>query len=74
MAITINMIIGKLLHPDKVTPIKQTAGIKDAEKKICVIFSHKSLLPISEFVLDEKFQRNTSKFAIFYIYENSKLT
>ena len=26
-----------------------------------------SLLPISEFVLDEKFHRNTSKFAIFYI-------
>ena len=26
-----------------------------------------SLLPISEFVLDEKFQRNDSKFAIFYI-------
>ena len=32
-----------------------------------------SLLPISEFVLDEKFQRNDSKFAIFYIYENPKL-
>ena len=32
-----------------------------------------TILPISEFVLDEKFQRNTSKFAIFYIYENPKL-
>ena len=32
-----------------------------------------TLLPISEFVLDEKFQRNASKFAIFYIYENPKL-
>ena len=32
-----------------------------------------SLLPISEFVLDEKFQRNASKSAIFYIYENPKL-
>ena len=28
-----------------------------------------ALLPISEFVLDEMFQRNTSNFAIFYIYE-----
>ena len=26
-----------------------------------------TLLPISEFVLDEKFQRNTSTLAIFYI-------
>ena len=32
-----------------------------------------TLLPISEFVLDEKFQRNASKFAIFYIYKNPKL-
>ena len=31
-----------------------------------------SLLPISEFMHDEKFQRNPSKFAIFYIYENQK--
>ena len=29
-----------------------------------------ALLPISEFVLDEKFLQNTSKFAIFHIYEN----
>ena len=29
--------------------------------------------PISGFVLDEKFQRNASKFAIFYVYENPKL-
>ena len=36
--------------------------------------SGESLLPISEFVLDEKFQRKASKFAIFYIlYENPKL-
>ena len=32
-----------------------------------------ALLPILRFVLDEKFQLNASKFAIFYIYENSKL-
>ena len=34
-----------------------------------------ALLPISEFVLNEKFQRNASKFDIFYIYvyENPKL-
>ena len=31
------------------------------------------LLPISDFVLNEKFQRNASKFSIFYIYENLKL-
>ena len=31
------------------------------------------LLPISEFVLDEKFQRKASKFAIFYIYENRSM-
>ena len=29
-----------------------------------------SLLPISGFVLDEKFQRNASKFATFYVFEN----
>ena len=28
---------------------------------------------VSEFVLDEKFQRNASKFALFYIHENPKL-
>ena len=28
---------------------------------------------MSGFVLDEKFQRNASKFAIFYIYVNPKL-
>ena len=32
-----------------------------------------SILPISEFVVNEKFQRNASKFAIFYISENPKL-
>ena len=31
------------------------------------------LLLISEFVLNEKFQRNASKFVIFYIYINPKL-
>ena len=31
------------------------------------------LLPISEFVLNEQFQWNASKFAIFYIHENPKL-
>ena len=37
------------------------------------LISKGALLPISGFVLDEKFQRNASKFAIFYIYENPKL-
>ena len=32
--------------------------------------SNSTLLPISEFVLGEKFQQNASKFAIFDIYEN----
>ena len=32
-----------------------------------------ALFPISEFVLDEKFHRNASKFAIFYINENPNL-
>ena len=32
-----------------------------------------TLLPISGFVLNEKFQRNASKFAISIIYENPKL-
>ena len=32
--------------------------------------NNNTLLPISGFVLDEKFQWNASKFAIFYIYEN----
>ena len=32
-----------------------------------------ALLPISGFVLDKKFQRNASKFAIFWTYENPKL-
>ena len=34
--------------------------------------AYTTLLPISEFVLNEKFQRNASKFAIYYIYENPK--
>ena len=45
------------------------------EKKIsdgCAVLST-PLLPISEFVLDKKFQRNASEFAIFYIYKNPKL-
>ena len=32
-----------------------------------------TLLPISEFVLDEKFQQNASTYAIFYVYESPKL-
>ena len=36
-------------------------------------FGFISLLPISDFVLDGKFKRNTSKFAIFKIYKNPKL-
>ena len=34
------MITGKLLHPEKVTPIKQMAGIKDAGKQNLRIFSY----------------------------------
>ena len=34
---------------------------------------YSTLLPISEFVLDENSQQNASKFARFYIYENPKL-
>ena len=33
----------------------------------------RSLLQISEFVLDKKLQQNASKFAIFYIFENPKV-
>ena len=46
--------------------------------RICIVGNYKvrskknctriTLLPISEFVLDEKFQRNASKLAISYIY------
>ena len=36
-------------------------------------YTTRSLLPISEFVLDEMLQQTASKFAIFYIYENPKL-
>ena len=32
-----------------------------------------SLLPISGFVLDEKFQRNASKFLLIYVYKNQFL-
>ena len=32
-----------------------------------------SLFRKKRFMLDEKFQRNASKFDIFYIYENPKL-
>ena len=35
--------------------------------------NHKTLLPNSGFVLDEKFQRNASKFTTFYLYENQQL-
>ena len=41
----------------------------------CWLDGHLSipLLPISEFVLDEKLQRNASKFDIFYVYEKATL-
>ena len=39
---------------------------------VCISYTQ-SLLPISEFVLDEMFQQNASKFARFYIYQNPKL-
>ena len=42
-------------------------------KKIHDIWHLITLLPISEFVLDDMFQWNASKFAIFYIYKNTKL-
>ena len=48
----------------------------DLKKYYCTIniFHTASLLPISGFVLDKKFQRNASKFAIFYlVYQNPKL-
>ena len=42
---------------------------KNNESEIFEV-SNITLLPILRFLLDEKFQRNASKFAIFYIYEN----
>ena len=42
-------------------------------RKYMNAFTTRSLLPILRFVLDKKFQRNASKFAIFYVYENPKL-
>ena len=46
----------------------------DLKKNIgfIIIFDPNSLLPISGFVLDEKFQWNASKFAVFYMYEKWK--
>ena len=38
--------------------------------KIHLLPTRLSLLPISEFVLNEKFQRNASKFAIFYVFQS----
>ena len=35
-----------------------------------MIHTGDTLLSISEFVLDEMFLRNASKFAVFYIYDN----
>ena len=45
------------------------------KKKIIPVSSGRSssLFRKKRFMLDEKFQRNTSKFAIFYIYKNPKL-
>ena len=48
-----------------------TDCINDTHHGNCKYFW--ALLPISEFVLDKKFQQNASKFAIFYIYKNPKL-
>ena len=47
--------------------IEYAAGWKDKVENT-------PLIPISGFVLDKMFQRNASNFAIFYIFENSKLT
>ena len=46
---------------------------KDKKSHLFICQLHTTLLPILRFVLDEKFQQNASKFAIFYIYENPKL-
>ena len=42
------------------------------KKYVCVLGSV-PLLPNSGFVLDEKFQRNASKFAIFHVYKKAEL-
>ena len=42
-------------------------------KYVMFVPSSISLLPILRFMLDEKFQWNASKFAIFYMYKNPKL-
>ena len=54
---------------------EEAVMIIGGKKKYLNIFlkNNISLLPISGFVLEEKFQRNASKFGIFYIYENPKL-
>ena len=41
--------------------------------RLSYILTYYILLPISEFELDEMFQRKASIFAIFCIYENPKL-
>ena len=46
----------------------------DACSNVCSAAEvYDTLLPNSGFVLDEMFQPNASKFAIFYIYEKPKL-
>ena len=64
-----NMLRQDLNKKSKISKIqlsqKNTVRTKEGPKH--------SLLPTSGFVLNEKFQRNASKFAIFYIYENPKL-
>ena len=42
---------------------------------VCLVFRYLSaaLLPILRFMLDEKFQRKSSKFAKYYTYENPNL-
>ena len=46
---------------------------KQTTERVYILKLCSSLLQISEFVLDKKFQWNASKFTIFHMYENPKL-
>ena len=66
MAPQIIKLLGFLLH----TSIFITTLLRTMRNPPLLLLTP-TPLPNSEFVLDEKFQPNASKFAIFYTYENT---
>ena len=61
---------------EKLVDLKDMLDSKDFKENLPKVSNNKNFLHTGagvRHVLDEKFQRNASKFAIFYVYENPKL-